>query len=225
VSDRTSLPDGLLGSVPPKPRLSDRVAEDIIETIVAQRLQPGDALPPERELGEQFGVSRTVIREAVRALDARGLLDVRVGSRIRVAAVHPETVRDAVWHFARSSAIDRRAVSEVCDALAVAAAELAAERATADDIERLGRVLPRLHAGSRDLRRELTAAAHNELLKALADALEPLSPPESQPHSAPPARAATAALVASIGRRDPEGARRAMRQLLGHRERAGTADG
>ena len=212
--------------MPPKPRLSDRVAQDIIETIVAQRLQPGDALPPERELGEQFGVSRTVIREAVRALDARGLLDVRVGSRIRVAAVDPETVRDAVWHFVRSSAIDRRAVSEVSDALAVAAAELAAERATADDIDRLRRVLPRLRVvGSRDLRRELTAAAHNELLTALTDALEPPSPPESQPQSPPPPRATAAALVASIERRDPEGARRAMRELLGHRERAGTADG
>src|ERR687888_114407 len=49
-----------------EPRLSDKVADLLLETIVARRLEPGERLPSERELGEQFGVSRTVVREAVR---------------------------------------------------------------------------------------------------------------------------------------------------------------
>ena len=49
-------------------RLSDKVTEAILETIASNELKPGDPLPPERELGRQFGVSRTVIREAVRVL-------------------------------------------------------------------------------------------------------------------------------------------------------------
>jgi GntR family transcriptional repressor for pyruvate dehydrogenase complex len=53
-----------------EPRLSDKVAELLLESIIARRFEPGERLPSERELGEQFGVSRTVIREAVRALSA-----------------------------------------------------------------------------------------------------------------------------------------------------------
>ncbi len=69
-----------------EPRLSDKVAELLLETILSPGLQPGDRLPSERELGEQFGVSRTVIREAVRALAAKGVINVRTGSGLRVAA-------------------------------------------------------------------------------------------------------------------------------------------
>ena len=54
------------------------------QTIVSRGLVPGTPLPSERELGEQFGVSRTVIREAVRALAAKGIVEVRSGSGLRV---------------------------------------------------------------------------------------------------------------------------------------------
>ena len=70
-----------------EPRLSDKVTEAILEMIASNQLRPGDLLPPERELGRQFGVSRTVIREAVRALAAKGLLEVRSGSGVRIVAV------------------------------------------------------------------------------------------------------------------------------------------
>jgi len=58
-------------------RLSDKVTAAILETIASNQLQPGDPLPPERELGRQFGGSRTVIREAGGARGAKGLLEVR----------------------------------------------------------------------------------------------------------------------------------------------------
>jgi GntR family transcriptional regulator, transcriptional repressor for pyruvate dehydrogenase complex len=76
-----------------EPRLSDKVADAILETILSHRLRPGDPLPSERELGRQFGVSRTVIREAIRALDARGMLEVRTGSGVRVTAVDSSSAR------------------------------------------------------------------------------------------------------------------------------------
>src|SRR5690606_3383769 len=60
--------------------LSARVTNRIKQYIVSGQLQPGDRLPPERELARQFSVSRTVVRDAVRALTAQGLLEVRAGS-------------------------------------------------------------------------------------------------------------------------------------------------
>src|SRR6195256_6690528 len=67
-------------------RLSDKVTDAILESIASNKLRPGDSLPTERELGEQFGVSRTVIREAVRALSAKGMLEVKGGSGVRIVA-------------------------------------------------------------------------------------------------------------------------------------------
>ena len=46
---------------------------------MAGELRPGDKLPPERELAEQFGVSRTAVREAVKALHEKGLIEVQPG--------------------------------------------------------------------------------------------------------------------------------------------------
>src|SRR5436305_6411327 len=102
--------------------------------IASNQLKPGDVLPPERELGRQFGVSRTVVREAVRALDAKGLLDVRIGSGVGVVADDEATVRESMRHFVHSSSVDYSKVDEMRRVLKVAAAVLAAERAVEVDI-------------------------------------------------------------------------------------------
>src|ERR671935_2210582 len=113
-----------------EPRLSDRVAALLLETIVARGLQPGDRLPSERELGEQFGVSRTVIREAVRALAAKGVIEVRTGSGLRVAAVDASSVSESMSLFMRGGGIEFEKVHEVRTVLEVHIAGLAAERAS-----------------------------------------------------------------------------------------------
>ncbi len=220
-----STPNRSLGSVGRQPRLSDRVADDIARAIVAQQLQPGDALPPERELGNQFGVSRTVIREAVRALDARGLVDVRVGSRIKVAAVDPGTVHDAIWHFARRSPIDDASIAAVGDALVAAAARLAAEHANDGDLELIDRAATSLENGATEeagaaFRRAVVAASRNEFLIVLVDAVDalnangPATDPGAAPRAASPGTASHRAVAAAIARRDPDAAERAMRERL-----------
>lgn len=62
-----------------------QVAERIIAYIVTNRLKPGDRLPTEQGLGEQLGVSRSVVREAVKYLTATGLVGVRKGFGVYVA--------------------------------------------------------------------------------------------------------------------------------------------
>ena len=60
-------------------RVVDRVVNEIQQLILDGQLQPGDKLPPERELADKIGVSRTVIREAVRILVTKGLLETKPG--------------------------------------------------------------------------------------------------------------------------------------------------
>ena len=63
-----------------KKNLSQQTMERLYNTIVAEkRMQPGDKLPNELELSEQLGVSRATLREALRMLIARGVLEVRRG--------------------------------------------------------------------------------------------------------------------------------------------------
>jgi GntR family transcriptional repressor for pyruvate dehydrogenase complex len=60
-------------------RLYEKIVEQIEQRILSGELKAGDRLPAERELCEQFGVSRTAVREAVRALNEKGLVDVQPG--------------------------------------------------------------------------------------------------------------------------------------------------
>jgi GntR family transcriptional regulator, transcriptional repressor for pyruvate dehydrogenase complex len=149
--------------------------------IASNDLKPGDALPAERELGKQFGVSRTVIREAVRALGARGLLEVKSGSGVRIVAADAKTVRDSMRHFVRGSMMDYGKVDEVRGVLEVAAAGLAAERATAEDIAHIDDTIVRFENECSNLEasvqidiefhRAVATATHNDLFLVLHDSI------------------------------------------------------
>jgi GntR family transcriptional regulator, transcriptional repressor for pyruvate dehydrogenase complex len=149
----------LFGEVAREPRLSDKVAESMLATILSRRLQVGDRLPSERELGEQFGVSRTVVREAVRALVAKGVIEVRSGSGLRVAAVDAGAVRESMSLYLHGSTLDFEKVHEVRALIEVHIAGLAAERATDDDIARLREVHERMRRQDGDVE----AAAQDDL--------------------------------------------------------------
>lgn len=60
-------------------KLSDVIVNDVKRWIVVERKQPGDRMPNEKELGELFGMSKSTVREALKALEVRGLIKVRTG--------------------------------------------------------------------------------------------------------------------------------------------------
>src|SRR5260370_39968207 len=62
-------------------RASSSISDQIRQAIVTGKLTEGERLPPERTLAEQFGVSRVTVRDALRGLEAMGLVEVRVGAR------------------------------------------------------------------------------------------------------------------------------------------------
>jgi GntR family transcriptional regulator, transcriptional repressor for pyruvate dehydrogenase complex len=56
-------------------RLYEQIVQQIEESVRAGALKPGDQLPAERELAQQFGVSRTAVREAIKTLHEKGLVE------------------------------------------------------------------------------------------------------------------------------------------------------
>lgn len=69
----------------PRKNIAEKIATTLRAAIVKGRLQPGDALPSERELAEKYDVNRSSVREAMKRLEAWGLVKIRQGGATRVA--------------------------------------------------------------------------------------------------------------------------------------------
>jgi GntR family transcriptional repressor for pyruvate dehydrogenase complex len=217
-------PPNLFEQVAREPRLSDKVAEMMLNTILSKRLNVGDRLPSERELGEQFGVSRTVVREAVRELVAKGVIEVRSGSGLRVAAVNAAAVSESMSLFLRGGTLDFEKVHEVRALIEVHIAGLAAERARDEDVAALEVVHERMQDESGDVEaaarddlefhRVIARATHNELYLVLLDSiggsLIDIRRENLGSGSAPATLEQHARLLDRISAHDAEGARKAM---------------
>ena len=109
--------------------LRDQLVQQITDSIRAGRFRPGQRLPTERDLGLQFGVSRSVVRDALRVLEAAGVLGIEHGRGIFVA----ERSGSALGTFLAApflTPMDLRHLFELRRALETAGAGLAALRAT-----------------------------------------------------------------------------------------------
>ncbi len=119
----------------PVARLSDRVADALAAEVRTGGLSPGDRLPTEARLAEQFGVSRTVVREAVSRLKSLGLVQSRQGSGVYVNADSiPPLSFDANYAVSREAVVQ---MAEVRRALEAEVAALAAQRRTRTDLRRI----------------------------------------------------------------------------------------
>lgn len=118
-------------------RLCEQVARQIQEMIVSGALEEGNRLPPERELAEKFGVSRTAIREAIKVLSARGLIEVVPGRGSFVSSLNAEAVSHYMQLLVKVRSASLIQFHEIRTALEVAAAGSAAERATSEEITQL----------------------------------------------------------------------------------------
>jgi GntR family transcriptional repressor for pyruvate dehydrogenase complex len=76
-------------------KLSEQISRQILQTIVAKHYNPGDRLPSERNLADTFKTSRVVVREALGALVAKGILSVRQGSGTTVNPIDEWNTLDA----------------------------------------------------------------------------------------------------------------------------------
>jgi len=124
-----------------KIRIHEEVVSQIHELIKEGRVKAGDQLPSERELAETFKISRTSVREALRALETHGLIISRTGMGNFVADLPIESL---VATLAKLLIEEKDALSDIFELrklIEPQIASLAAERATAKDIERIKRLL------------------------------------------------------------------------------------
>jgi GntR family transcriptional repressor for pyruvate dehydrogenase complex len=122
-------------------RIYEEIVRQVHELIAQGKLKSGDQLPPERELAEKFRVSRTSVREALRALGSRGLVEIRAGEGAFVRDVSVETL---IEPLALVILPHREAVGELFEArrlIEPSIAALAARRATRDEIAEMERIL------------------------------------------------------------------------------------
>jgi GntR family transcriptional regulator, transcriptional repressor for pyruvate dehydrogenase complex len=127
-------------------RLRDRAADQLLEMVVSGGLEPGERLPPERELCARLGVSRTVVREALNLLEARGLISIEHGRGAVVSGGNTDAVRDALGVILRVRPKVLWELLEMRTILEVGISGLAAERATEEDTDAMRAELERMAA-------------------------------------------------------------------------------
>ena len=138
----SETPDVLLEPVK-RSRIYEHIVEQIHALIREGRWAPGDQIPPERELAERFRVSRTSVREALRALEMQGIIDSRQGGGTFVRTADTEAL---VPPLAAAILRGRRELAEVLEVrelIEPGIARLAATRATAEHSAELETLLER----------------------------------------------------------------------------------
>lgn len=113
--------------------VADRVLRDLESSILSGRLERGSRLPPEKELASHYGVSVPTIREAVRALSAMRLIEVRHGSGTTVTADSSTLMASAMRSIVELEGIDLESILKLSEALNLQAIDRAL--AVADDVE------------------------------------------------------------------------------------------
>ena len=179
-----TLPIARAPSEPDKPRRRRvKVADEIIETlrqeIATRRLPHGERLPSEKDLSERFGVSQPTVREAIRALETLGLVEVLHGNGSFVRSQGDYALASALQTLLQLESVGIMDVLDVRQVLGRHSIGAAVLRATAADLgaidlararfERPGELkdVDQVIAAILDFQRAVSAASHNPILYSL----------------------------------------------------------
>jgi GntR family transcriptional repressor for pyruvate dehydrogenase complex len=211
-------------------RLYEQIVQQIEDSILKGTLKSGDQLPSERELALKFGVSRTAVREAVKALHEKGLVEAYSGRGTFITNGTSEAVRQSINLMVRIDQSDgSESLAEVRQILEPEIAALAATRIQAPQIALMREAYSVMNSALKDpdayieadldFHLALAEAAENPLILSLLDSIVGLlreqrikiffeegGPERGQYHHA--------RILAAIERRDAEASRAAMRDHL-----------
>jgi len=211
-------------------RLYEQIVRQIEESIQKGELSAGSQLPPERDLAKQFGVSRTAVREAIKALQEKGLVDAFPGRGTFVTTGTPNAMRRSLDRLVNSEEEEGRAyLVEVRDILEPEIAALAAERADDEALATMREAVKTMDSAAwdsdvyieadLDFHLALAEAAGNPIVLSLIDSIVGLlreqrlrifrvegGPDRGQQHHR--------RILDAIQRRDPQAARAAMQSHL-----------
>lgn len=218
-----------MGEKVPREKLRDRAAERLLEMVVSGDLGPGERLPPERELVGRLGVSRTVVREALNLLEARGVINIEHGRGAVIGGGGTDAVRDTLGVLLRVRPRTLREILEIRKILEVEISGLAAERAIAADVEGMKAQIERMRASidvpegyvdaDVEFHAALARATRNEVLLTMLEPVVELLRTSrrvsaSRPGSALRALGEHEEILRRVELGDAEGARREMREHL-----------
>lgn len=211
-------------------RLYEQIVQQVEESIHKGALKPGNQLPPERELAQQFGVSRTAVREAVKALREKGLVEAYPGRGTFVTDGTSHAIRQSLDRMIRIGQPEGSTyLAEVREILEPEIAALAATRADAEDLTSMHEAVSIMDKAKRDsdafieadldFHLALAEAAANPLILSLIDSIVGLlreqrlrifqvegGPERGQYHHK--------RIMEAIEKHDPLGAREAMKAHL-----------
>ena len=225
------MDDNLFAFSLKREKLHTQITDQIQELIVSNSLHPGDKLPGERELAETLGVSRTVVREAIRVLSVKGLVEVKPGCGTYVRALDSRNASASMELFLKTQQAGA-SPGDLCEIrcmIEVEAADLAAQRATVVDCARLQAcidgMLENVDDPERYVRHDLafhlalTEATHNDLFPVLLTPIADLLAGVMQTRMQTPGAAMAGIdehrdILAQIEVKAPSSARRAMRHHL-----------
>lgn len=216
-----------------KRNLHRQVVDSIGLNIISGKFEIGDALPNEADLSNKFGVSRTVIREAIKVLNEKGLVESRpkVGTLVQPRQKWKQLDPDVLnWEY-EAGPHDQflQKLTEVRHIIEPAAARLAAQRATDDEImviqgfyDEMVRCLNDIHEYipvDIQFHTAIVKASHNELLEQIVTTIRAALVSSRKvttqlPDSAHQALPLHYAVLEAIQHRQPDTAYRAMEKLI-----------
>jgi GntR family transcriptional regulator, transcriptional repressor for pyruvate dehydrogenase complex len=213
----------------PRTTLTEAAFEQLIAYVVKGTWKAGDRLPPERELCQQFGIARTSLREALKAMELVGMLDSRVGDGTFVCDRSEFLSRPLLWAFTGTDHEELVEIMETRTVVEEALAGLAAERASTDEISAIKGTITQMRdiiaAGSSILEADMSfhlavaTAAHNEVLRNAVQLLRNITRQwlkykVQMPNVAASVLKRHEAVYRAIASRKPKAARLAMRKHL-----------
>ncbi len=177
--------------------MSSQVVAQVREDLFAKKLKPGDFLGTEKELAARFGASRIVARDALRTLEALGIVEIRMGKGggARIAHGNPRLFAEALAVQLDLTGVTPAEIMDAQRAIETLGAELAAEHATPDDVSHLRELLRQAEGAigdldlftrlSRDFHLAVAEASHNRVIVVQLLSLEHVSWPRRNATATP----------------------------------------
>jgi GntR family transcriptional regulator, transcriptional repressor for pyruvate dehydrogenase complex len=213
--------------------LSSQIVAQVRESLFANTLRPGDLLGSEAELAKQFGVSRMSVRDALRMLEAMGIVEIRMGAGggARIAQASLDRFGDSLAIQLALIGVSPEEVLRAQGAIEGLTAELAAGNASSEDLRHMRELLDEAarhlddgemtSALGRAFHMAVAHASHNRVLEAQLSAMRdslwrPGGMRVADRATARHVLATHEAIYEKIAKRDAEGARRLMSEHLEH---------
>ena len=231
VSPKESSPVGSAWQRIRPVRASDEIVRQFRQALFEGRLQAGDAVGSEQQLALQFGVSRTTVRDALRSLEAAGIVEIRTGVKggVRIGQGDPSRFADGLAVQLKLVGVSSRDALAAQMGLEWVAADLAATNATPADVAELVRLLEEsaqlVDAGTAftnsaaEFHEAVARASHNwaiEMsLRAIREVLHELHVQNTTPARARRVVATHRAIYEAILERDASRAGQLMRAHIG----------